>query len=151
MKGNTLEEFTNKVTAKRRITFGDVRRLQRDLLPDGIPGREEAELLIRLDGQITRVDGIWTDWLVASVVEFAIWGERPTGFVVGEAAKWLSGLLGDTGSLTKAARRIAREIRLEAERIEEPLASLGVAERVAPDVEAHGLAHHSIDTVELMA
>jgi hypothetical protein len=123
MSSPSLQEFVSRTGAKSRITFGDVRRLQRDVLPDGISGREEAELLLRLDGQVTRADEAWADWLVAAITDFVVWGERPTGAVESEAALWLKSLLNTTGVPTKGARRIAREIRREAEQVAEPLRS----------------------------
>jgi hypothetical protein len=129
MNSSNLQDFVTKTAAKNRITFGDVRRLQRNVLPHGVSTREEAELLIRLDGQVARADGAWIDWLVPAIVDFVVWGERPTGAVVGEAAEWLNDLLVATGP-TKAARRIAREIRREAERVEEPMVSFAAEEDV---------------------
>ena len=123
MSSSSLQRFVSKVEAKSRITFGDIRRLQRDVLPDGISSREEAELLLRLDGQVTRADEAWADWLVAAITDFVVWGERPTGAVEDDAARWLKSLLNATGVPTKAARRIAREIRREAEQVAEPLRS----------------------------
>ena len=127
----SLQAFVSKTAAKNRITFGDVRRLQRTLLPNGISSRDEAELLLRLDGQLARADEAWTDWLVTSITEFVVWSERPTGAVESEAALWLRTLLNATGAPTKAARRIAREIRREAERVEEPMASFIPEEEIA--------------------
>ena len=49
MINSSLQTFVNKVQAAGRISFGDVKRLQRDILPDGISSREEAELLLTLD------------------------------------------------------------------------------------------------------
>lgn len=148
---NKLQIFISKVVANRRITFGDVRRLQRDILPKGIASREEAELLIRLDGQIMRADSAWTDWLVVSVVDFAVWVERPTGVVAGEASRWLTELLSGSGPLTKASRRIAREVRLEADRVEEPLASFGAEDERPVDVETSAFVAQSDELVGLAA
>ena len=53
---STLREFVTKALLTRRIGFGDIRRLQRDILPDGITTREEAEVLIALDQAIERID-----------------------------------------------------------------------------------------------
>jgi hypothetical protein len=44
-----LHVFARRVRETGRINFGDVKRLQRDILPDGISSREEAELLLTLD------------------------------------------------------------------------------------------------------
>lgn len=132
MNTTKLQDFVTKTAAKNRITFGDVRRLQRNVLPDGVSTREEAELLIRLDGQVARADRAWVDWLVASIADFVVWCERPTGAVEAEAAVWLKECLAATGAPTKAARRIAREIRREAERVAEPMVSFAADENQAP-------------------
>jgi hypothetical protein len=112
-----LHDFVAGVAARNRITFGDMRRLRRDVLPDGIATRAEAEALIRLDAGLDaqggRADPDWADWLVAAMVEFMVWGERPQGEVVGEAADWLDGVLAAAGKPTKAGRRIARAMRRE--------------------------------------
>jgi hypothetical protein len=140
MNTSKLQEFVTKTAAKKRITFGDVRRLQRDVLPDGIAGREEAELLVRLDGAVDRADGAWADWLVAAIVDFVVWGERPTGAVEAEAAQWLIGLLTEAGAPTRAGRRIVREIRCEAERLAEPMVAFEAGEDApAPELAAREL------------
>jgi hypothetical protein len=132
MTASSLQEFVAKAAAKRRITFGDVRRLRRDILPDGLLNRTQTELLLNLDREIPRADGAWTDWLVAAVVDFAVWGERPTGSVEGDAARWLTEVLTRGERLTKAGRRIAREVRREAQTVGEPLASLAPDEEDRP-------------------
>jgi hypothetical protein len=48
MINSSLQVFVNKVQAAGRISFGDVNRLQRNILPDGISSREEADLLLTL-------------------------------------------------------------------------------------------------------
>ena len=52
----SLSEFVSRLRQKGGISFGDVQRLQRDVLPDGIGAREEAELLIELDRHVSRAD-----------------------------------------------------------------------------------------------
>jgi hypothetical protein len=124
MSTYTLQSFEAAATASNRITFGDVRRLQRKIIPEGISTRHDAELLIALDAKIGRADPAWTAWLVAAVVDYAVWGERPTGYVEGEAAAWLAGTLERSGATTKAARLIAREIAHEAERVDASIVAL---------------------------
>ena len=131
MSTPSLHDFVKKTTAKNRITFGDVRRLQRNILPDGVFDREQAELLLSLDRDVARADGAWVKWLVTSIVDFAVWGERPTGTVEGEPADWLRGVLTREGA-PKAGRRIAREIQREAMRVDDSIAAL------APDEVAQG-------------
>ena len=44
-----LTLFAQKVSASNRLLFADLRRLRRDILPDGITSREEVEVLLGLD------------------------------------------------------------------------------------------------------
>jgi hypothetical protein len=132
MTSSSLHEFVTKMTAKNRITFADVRRLRRDILPDGVSSRDEAELLIRLDTGVARSDVAWTDWLVGVIVDFVVWVERPTGSVEGEAAQWLMSELLGGGAPTKAGRQIAREVWREAQRVDDPMASFATEEELVP-------------------
>ena len=110
----SLSDFAEKVRAKNRITFRDVRRLHRDVLPDGIESREQAELLFELDRSIARIDRSWEACLVALVVDFVVWAERPTGIVDEAIAEWISTVMGAPEAATRTARLIAREIADEA-------------------------------------
>jgi len=126
----SLSDFASKVRAKNRITFGDMQRLRRSVLPDGIGSREDAELLIDLDREIARTERAWERWLVATIVNFVVWAERPTGVVDESTAIWLATALNGPQSTrpTKTARLIAREIAEEAHGFEnEALATLAAA------------------------
>jgi hypothetical protein len=72
-------------------------RWQRNILPDGIGSREDAELLID-DREMARTDRAWERWLVATIVEFVVWAERPTGVVDENTAIWLAAALNGRGS-----------------------------------------------------
>src|SRR4051794_34362451 len=111
MINSSLQTFINKVQAAGRISFGDVKQLQRDILPDGISSREEAELLLTLAQTVGRADCAFGDWLVAMTVDFVVWGLRPT--VDAETAAWLTPFL--VGQRTTTMRRLARELEAEAD------------------------------------
>ena len=138
----SLTEFAGKVRQKSRISFGDVQRLQRDILPDGLGSRAEAELLIDLDRDVARADPAWSGFLVASLVEFVVWAERPTGIVDEDTGRWLAAALtGDGAARTRTARLIAREIVEEAQAFEnDALAALAASlakpkpRRAGPDL-----------------
>src|SRR4051794_20401904 len=115
MINSSLQAFANKVQEAGRISFGDVKRLQRDILPDGISSREEAELLLSLAQTVGRADRAFGDWLVAMMVDFVAWGMRPTGVIDGETAAWLTPFL--VGQRTRTMRRLARELAAEADHI----------------------------------
>jgi hypothetical protein len=144
----TLQDFINTVVASNRITFGDVRRLNRSILPDGPMEREEVEALLRLDATIARSDASWGDWLVQAVVDFAVWGERPTGTVEGEAARWLIEALSSHGPMTKAAKRIAREIEREAELADASIAALADEAEASGEAEIAAVAQLEAPTID---
>ncbi len=126
----SLDQFASKAFGTKRISFADVQRLQRDILPDGIGSREEAELLIGLDRDVGRADDTWERWLLSMIVDFVVWAERPTGVVDEDTARWLAATLAPHANAraTKTARLIAREIALEAQGFEnDALTALAVS------------------------
>src|SRR4051794_3403451 len=93
MVNSSLRAFASNVQKAGRISFGDVKRLQRDILPDGIGSRAEAELLLTLEQTVSRADRAFANWLVAMMVDFVVWGLRPTGSVDAQTAAWLTPFL----------------------------------------------------------
>jgi hypothetical protein len=111
MHNNKLQDFVTITVLHNRITFGDVRRLQRDYLPRGVTSREDAELLLRLDGMIERADRAWTDWLAAAVFDFAVFSERSVDAVASGTCEWLMDVLAALDISTKATRRLERDLQ----------------------------------------
>ena len=122
---STLREFVTKALLTKRIGFGDLRRLQRDILPDGITTRDEAEVLITLDRSIERIDKAWTDALVARVTRFVVWTTDPPGTVDEEASAWLLAAL--SCGRSKTALAIAREVVREAYDVDDALLGFGTS------------------------
>lgn len=109
-----LYEFKNRVSTKHRIGKSDVRALQRELLADGIATRDEASLLLEIDRAAGSAHPSWTGFLVAAVVDFVVWGSRPTGYVDEDTGGWLVAALAGDGPPTRRALRIAVEVVREA-------------------------------------
>jgi hypothetical protein len=84
-----------------------------------LTSRCEAEALLALDHALP-ADASWGDALVALMVDFLVWGSRPTGKVTADDASWLSAAL-DVGTPTETAMRIAYAVVEEAEQIDEAL------------------------------
>src|SRR4051794_33815948 len=110
-----LQIFVNKVQAAGRISFGDVKRLQRDILPDGISSREEAELLLTLEQTAAWVDAAFGDWLVAMMVDL-------TGIIDAGKAAWLLPFVASPQA-TRTLRRLVQELVHEAQRADPALLS----------------------------
>lgn len=152
MINDSLFHFGTRILQKNRISFGDVQRLQRNILPDGIGSREEAELLIGLDRRVGKSDPGWGRFLVAMMVDFVVWGERPTGVVDEDTARWLAAVLAEyEGCGRKNARLMAREIVEEAQAFENDallaLAGLSRTSRGSRGAQCRCVAHRRDITV----
>jgi hypothetical protein len=118
----SLRKFVARVLRSKRITFRDVRLLQREILADGLSTREEAEALIALDLAVPKADPAWAGYLVTLVVDFAVWGSRPTGYVDEDTARWLTTWL-SCDAPSKNLLRIGREVISEAQDVGDALRS----------------------------
>jgi hypothetical protein len=121
MASQTLRAFADRISGTKRIEMEDVRRLQREILPDGIQSRAEADLLVSLDRMAEAKHEAWAEWLVAAAAEFAVWTSRPTGYVDLDTARWLTASLGMDGRPTETAAQIAFEAVRQAEHVDELL------------------------------
>ncbi|MEA1831926.1 hypothetical protein U8607_07490 [Methylobacterium durans] len=123
----SLQDFCNRIAAAGRITAADLSVLGDELLPDGITVRDEADLLIALDRAVPVSNPAFSDFLVAAIVDFAVWGERPTGYINAETARWLAASIGNGRGPTATGARIAVEIVREAQASDETLIAFALA------------------------
>jgi hypothetical protein len=107
--------------SRGEISRADVHALRRDVLPNGIETRDEADLLIALDRALPEKDESWHGFMIQTVVEFVVWSSRPTGRVDRETAEWLIASLGCGTGPTETAVAIAFEVVREAEGSDEAL------------------------------
>src|SRR5918993_899208 len=101
--------FARKVSASNSLLFADLRRLRRDILPDGITSREEAEVLLGLD-HLERLDEEWPAYLAEAVAVFVIAASEPPS-IDQDTAAWLVTVLTTAQPRTAAAvvRTLERE------------------------------------------
>jgi hypothetical protein len=118
-----LETEAARIREKKRIRKQDVQKLRRDVLPDGLATREEAEVLIALDREATIVHASWPAFFIATLTDFVVWGLRPTGYVDPDIARWLSATLLQ-GEVSPRAMRLIREVIREAQAVDAALLSL---------------------------
>ena len=119
MDTTPLRAFARKARASNRLLYGDLRRLQRDVLPAGAMTREELELLLSLDA-IERLDDGWPGYLATTVSEFVLSTSDPPGGVIeGEVAAWLVTALSGTRSKTAAA--VVRALAAGAQHVDKAL------------------------------
>lgn len=129
MNSVSLQFFCNRIAAAGRITERDVQHLASDILADGLACRDDADLLIALDRAVPHGDEGFGDLLLALVVDFAVWGERPTGTVDPDVARWLAASLGNGTGPSPLAARIALAIVQEAQSSDEHFIAFALAAR----------------------
>ena len=56
MQVTSLRVFVDRLSEAQRLGFGDLRRLQRDILPNGPQSRDDVEALLALDLALERAD-----------------------------------------------------------------------------------------------
>ena len=134
MINGQLRAIVDRVFDCKRIGARDVRELQHEVFEHGLTCRQEVEVLAALDRAIPSADPLWAAFFIASVVEFAVWTLRPTGYD-GDTARWLVHALAPYGEPTANARRAAQQIMREAQQVHEALLPLLlVAREVRPSV-----------------
>jgi hypothetical protein len=131
MTNTALELFCTRIVDAGRLAQDDVRELAREILPDGIMGREEADLLLALDRAVADTHEGFAAFVTAEVVNFAVYGERPTGIITREMSAWLSASIAGRKGPTALGSRIALEIVREAETSDETLIAFALRAKSA--------------------
>ena len=72
MHVTSLRVFVDRLSEAQRLGFGDLRRLQRDILPNGPQSREDVEALLALDLALERADRGWPEYLLQVVKGFVL-------------------------------------------------------------------------------
>jgi hypothetical protein len=89
MISHELREFVDRVMDRHAIDDEDVKMLQREILLDSVMSRDVVDVLIALDRAVAESSTSFADYLVALVVDFAVWESRPTGLIDRDKAHWL--------------------------------------------------------------
>jgi len=119
MSNQQLHQFVNHVIAQNYIFADDVKRLRNEILTDGITSHFAADALLALDRTLES-DEAWVHYLVPLIVDYAVWGLRPTGIVPADVANWLLTAF-TTGKPTAAALGIIDGIVREAAEVDPSL------------------------------
>jgi hypothetical protein len=119
MHVTSLRVFVDRLSEAQRLGFGDLRRLQRDILPNGPQSRDDVEALLALDLALERADRGWPEYLVEAVKGFVIAASNPQGVVDPELGDWLVSVLSETQP--KTAQRVARAVVSEAVEVDDAL------------------------------
>lgn len=116
----SVEQFCNHAVSAGGISPEDLLVLKREVIPDGLTRREEVDLLVALERAVPASED-FADFLVATVVDYVVWGERSTGYVDRETATWLAATISGRSGPSPVGARLAQEIVREAQASAETL------------------------------
>lgn len=139
MMDHELREFVDRVMDRHAIDEEDVKMLHRNILSDIVITRDIVDVLIALDRAVPQSCKAYADYMVALVVDFAVWENRPTGVIDRDKAHWLVTTLSAGEGPTATAQRIANEIVREAEHCDETLLAFAFAKGSAKAVVRAGV------------
>ena len=118
MNNETLEDFAKRMRDKGRIGKYDIEHLHREILPDGLTSRAEADLLIALDREVPSVHFSWAGFFIAALTEFAVWRSGRAGYIDRDKSYWLLGALAGEDATNRGTRALV-QIAKEAECFDE--------------------------------
>jgi hypothetical protein len=125
MTNHALLTLSEHIAADRCISAEEAFQLRQAIFPDGVVSRQEADVLISLEGRVANSDEAWSHAFVEGIVDHVLAvGEYP-GHVDENTTSWLMSRFGDDG-----ARETEIEVLLKTlERAESAPASLAAYAR----------------------
>ena len=130
MEINQVRTWSSRLIRAGRVTAGDVAQLRNEIFPLGLVGRGDAEALFEVDRAVLDKSAGWNEVFVELVVDFLVWGNRPTGTVESEQAEWL---VAQVDRLTTAAGLFTLASLLEEAQVYPSWFPAAVRGRVAQD------------------
>lgn len=86
----------------KRINAEDIVALLKEVYPDGIRQRNEAEALIAFDREYTDPAPAWRAFVAEAIADHLLQRCEPTGIITGEKADWLLSAIAPEGRIATA-------------------------------------------------
>lgn len=94
---------SNQFQLEKRIDASDVVSLLREVYPEGVKGRNEAEALIAFDRELFDPAPEWRGFMAEAVADHLVRRSAPLGMIDNEKADWLIGALAPAGRIATRA------------------------------------------------
>lgn len=122
---SALLTLSEHIAADRFISAEEAFQLRQAIFPDGVVSRQEADVLISLEGRVANSDQAWANAFVEGIVDHVLQSGHYAGHVDENTTSWLMSRFGDNG-----ARETEIEVLLKTlERSESAPASLAAFAR----------------------
>lgn len=125
MHTSALMSLADDLAADRFISADEALRMRREIFPDGVVTRQEADVLVALQGRVANADAEWTNAFVEAVVDHVLQSGVYPGHVDEEAVTWLIASFGYEGAAETELEAVLKTL----ERAESAPESLSVFAR----------------------
>lgn len=93
----SFSDFSAALEAGAAISPDDVLAIRREVWPDGVVARAEAETIFELNRAARGAGTEWGDFFIEAITDSVVNGKEPRGYVDDETAAWLIGQLDRDG------------------------------------------------------
>lgn len=87
---------------EKRVSASDVVSLLREVYPQGVRGRSDAEALIAFDREFSDPAPEWQTFIATAIADHLLRRVAPAGIVTREKAEWLIGAIAPKGTVATA-------------------------------------------------
>ena len=86
---SALLALADDLAADRFLSADDALRMRKEIFPDGVVSRQEAEVLMALDSRVGERDPVWAEAFVEALVDHALQCSAYPGHVDEETGAWI--------------------------------------------------------------
>lgn len=97
-----MHDVLTNIMRDKRVTPDDVLALRREVWADGLIGRDEAELLFRIDEALEAGCAEWRDFFVEAISGHLVDQAKPQGYVSEQDCAWFEGRIAQDGAVRGA-------------------------------------------------
>ncbi len=91
MPSPALQALTDDLARRGRVSADDALRLRREVFPDGVVSRDEAEVLIGLEARVANGDDAWVQTFAEAIADHVL---QANPNVDDEAVRWMTARFG---------------------------------------------------------
>lgn len=95
---SALLTLSEHIAADRFISAEEAFQLRQAIFPDGVVSRQEADVLISLEGRVANSDEAWAQAFVEGIVDHVLASGEYPGHVDENTTSWLMSRFGDDGA-----------------------------------------------------
>lgn len=98
MHNAALMSLADDIAADRKISADEALRMRREIFPDGVVTRQEADVMVALQGRVANSDEAWANAFVEAIVDHVLQSGAHAGHVDEAAVTWLIASFGYEGA-----------------------------------------------------